>query len=63
MFRPHDSVLGCHFLASSKRLGAYPTRSKIVLVDIVNLGLCGRQSLGDFNVLRVVRVADLYQVL
>jgi|SRR5450432_2579784 hypothetical protein len=61
MFPQYDSVLGCLCLASSKRLGAYPTQSKTVLVG--DLGLRGWQSLGGFPIFRVVRVDDLDQVL
>ena len=58
MFPPHDSILGCPCLASSKRLGAYPTQSKTVL-DPGDLGLRDGQSLGAFLVFRAVRVDDL----
>jgi hypothetical protein len=44
-------------------LGAYPTQSKTVLVDLGDLGLRGWQSLGSFLAFRVIHVDDLYQVL
>jgi hypothetical protein len=44
-------------------LGAYPTQSKTVLVDLGDLGLRGWQSLGGFLTVRVIHVDDFYQVL
>ena len=31
---PYDSILGCPYLVSSNQLGAYPTESKMVIVDL-----------------------------
>ena len=60
MFAPCVSVLGCLCLASSKLLGAYPTQSKRLIVD---LQLLGWQSLSSFLVHRIVRVVCLCLVL
>jgi len=60
MFGPYDSVLGFLCLASSKLLSAYPTQSKMVIVD---LQLLGWQGLSGLLVHRIVRVVYLYLVL
>jgi len=56
MFAPYESVLGCLCLASRRLLGAYPTQSETVLVD---LQLRGWQSLGSLLVLGIVRIVYL----
>mgnify|MGYP003637517001 CR=1 FL=1 len=56
MFAPYESVLGCLCLASRRPLGAYPTQSETVLVD---LQLRGWQSLGSLLVLGIVRIVYL----
>jgi hypothetical protein len=60
MFALYNSVLYCLCLASSKLLGVYPIQSKMVIVD---LQLCGWQSLSSLLVHRIVRIVYLCLVL
>jgi hypothetical protein len=63
MFAPYYSVLGCFCLASRELPGSYTAQSKTVLVDLIDLGLRGWQSLGGFPVSGFVRDVDVDQVL